>query len=650
MPISKLCPASPRRLIPWRLIFLSAGLLAGPSQAADFKVAGIFTHHMVLQQEKPLPVWGTAAPGEQVTAEINGFTRTATTGADGRWKLVLEPLRASAEPVPFKVTCGSQTVTFNDVVVGEVWFAAGQSNMTMPVRETQNAAAEIAAATDSAIREFTVIQRVPYAQPRETTDGTGWWIPASPDKAGAFSATGYYFARALRRQLNVPVGIIHASAGGIAAETLTPPDALAGIPELQYLADERGIGYGRGVTGDEWNRRKKAQADFWSAMESPGTDDHGWERAPALVTDNKVRAATWFRCHFTADDTWKDKTAVLRVLKVAGVGRMSLNGKKLSPSSGAGIDVLEYKLAPGDVRAGDNLIAFRINGYALNNTAAGACSVVDAGDRSISLPVPAPMLRKPEADGLVPPDNLSLLGNLFNGMVAPQIPYQLRGVIWYQGEANVRKAREYRLLFPALITGWRKQWGQPDLPFCFVQLAGFMEPPKQPGDTSDWAELREAQAAALSLPGTAMAVALDLGDAKLIHPVNKQEVGRRLALAALSKVYGFKDIVGSGPVYASHAVAEDGIRIVFSETAGGLAARDGAALKGFAIAEKSGDFVWAEARILDRQTVLVSSPRAPKPARVLYGWSHNSDANLVNTAGLPAQPFRTTATEAVKKP
>ncbi|HEY9249709.1 MAG TPA: sialate O-acetylesterase [Rariglobus sp.] len=630
----------PHHLLRWRLIVICFGLVALSSHAAEFKVAGIFTDHMVLQREKPVPIWGTAAPGEQVTAVVGALTRTATTGADGRWKLVLDPLRASAEPVPVKITCGSKTVSFTDVVVGEVWFAAGQSNMTMPVRETQNAAAEIAAARDPNIREFAIIQRWPYAEPRETTDRTGSWIPASPAKVGEFSATGYYFARELRRQLNVPVGIIHASAGGIAAETLTPPDAITGIAPLQYLVDERGIGYGRGVTEDEWNRRKKAQADFSTAMESPDTDDRDWERAPMLVTDNKVRAATWFRYHFTADETWKNKKAVLRLLKVAGVGRMALNGKKLYPASGAGIDVLEYKLAPGDIRTGDNTVAFRINGYALNNTSADACSVVVAEDRSITLAVPAPVLRKSEADGLVPPDNLSLLGNLFNGMVAPYTSYQLRGILWYQGEANVNKSQQYRLLFPALITGWRRHWEQPALPFVFVQLAGFMDIPKQPTENSDWAKLRDAQTSALALPATAMAVALDLGDAKLIHPKNKQEVGRRLSLAALSKIYGQKDIVGSGPVYAGHTIEAGKIRITFSETGGGLAVREGDSLKGFAIADKSGAFVWADARILDDKTVLVSSDRITAPARVLYAWSNHSDANLANKAGLPAVPFR----------
>lgn len=632
MHLSKIRPYLSRLLV-------VAGLLPFTLHAADLKLAGVFTDNAVLQREKPATIWGVATPGETVTAEINGQTRSVTAGPDGRWRLELAPMAASADPVPFKVTSGARSIVLRNVVVGEVWFAAGQSNMTMPVRETLNAAAEIAAARDGNIREFTVAQRLPSAQPRASTDTLGSWTPASPARTGDFSATGYYFARALRERLQVPVGILHASAGGIAAETLTPPDALQSIPSLAYLLDERGEGYGRGVTEAEWNRRKQAQADFWKDMESPATDDSAWESVQTLVTDNKVRAATWFRYRFTADASWAGRAALLRVLRIAGVGRVSLNGKRLA-ASGPGIDALDYKLAPGDLRTGDNVLAFRINGYALNNVTASACVVLDAADPATALPLPATALRKAESDAVVPPDNLSLLGNLFNGMVAPLIPYQVRGVLWYQGESNVRKAREYRVLFPALITGWRRHWSQPELPFCFVQLAGFMEPPAQPSENSEWAELRDAQASALSLPATAMAVALDLGEARQIHPKNKQEVGRRLSLAALSSFYGYKDVAGSGPAYAGHTVSAEGVRVTFARTAGGLALREGSDLKGFALAGKTGAYAWADARILDERTVLLSSPRIKDPARILYAWSHNSDANLANKAGLPAVPFR----------
>jgi len=621
------------------LAMLCVSLGAHSLLAGDLRIAGVFSDHAILQQNKPVTVWGTADVGEQITAAINGQTRTATADSDGRWKIILEPMPASSEAIPFQISSGTKTISLSDVLVGEVWFAAGQSNMTMPVRETQNAAAEIAAARDPQIREFAVIQRWPYAQPRDSTERLGAWAAASPEKVGEFSATGYYFARELRRRLNVPVGIIHASAGGIAAETLTPPDALNGIPSLSYLVDERGIGYGRGVSEDDWKRAKKAQTDFWAAMESPDTDDGAWEKAPMLVTDSKQRSATWFRFHFTADESWKDRKAVLRILKVAGLGRIALNGKKILPAGGAGIDVLEYKIAPGDLRAGDNVLAFRINGYALNNVPADTCSLVDAGDRSIALPIPAPALRKPESDGVAPADNISLLGNLFNGMVAPLIPFQLRGVIWYQGEANINKPEEYRTLFPALIQGWRSHWEQPELPFMFVQLAGFMSIPSQPEENSFWAQLREAQASALALPATAMAVALDLGDPKLIHPKNKQEVGRRLALVANKMVYK-QACIASGPRYKNYKKEGNRIRISFTNIGTGLSTKDGKEVAGFAIAGKDKQFYWAKA-IIEGNEVIIYADKVAEPVAVRYAWADNPECNLINSANLPAVPFRT---------
>jgi len=634
-----------KRLFPCLAV---AVLLPAVLHAAELKLAGVFADNAILQRDKPVAVWGRATPGDKVTADINGQTRSAVTGADGRWQVTLDPMSASPTPIPFRVSSGASSVALQNVLVGEVWFAAGQSNMTMPVRETRDAAAEMAAAGNPAIREFCVIQRAPFAQPRETTDRTGSWVPATPASVGSFSATGYYFARELARELQVPVGIIHASAGGIAAETLTPPDAIKDIPALRRLLDERGIGYGKDVTEEEWDRRKKAKAEYVLTMESPDTDDSAWERVSTLTTNPRDRAATWFRYHFDAAEAWTRQPSMLRIAKVAGLGPIAINGRRLHPVNNNAIDMLEYRIDPGVLRAGANTLAFCVRGYSLNDRPAEVGTFVDPADAGRQLPVPGPALRKSESEGPTPADNIGLLGNLFNGMVAPQIPYQVRGVIWYQGEANVGRPGEYRLLFPAIIRGWRELWGQPDLPFLFVQLAGFMKQADQPTPNSGWAELRDAQASALALPGTAMAVALDLGDAQQIHPKNKQEVGRRLSVAALSDVYGRKDVAASGPVFASCSVADGRMRISFSSADGGLVSRDGRPLTGFAIAGADGKYAWAEARIVDGNAVEVSSPQVPAPVRVLYAWADNPDANLASKAGLPAVPFRASVPEAVR--
>ncbi len=247
-----------------------------------------------------------------------------------------------------------------------------------------------------------------------------------------------------------------------------------------------------------------------------------------------------------------------------------------------------------------------------------------------------PEPRKPGGPG-DPATSAGGPSNLYNAMIAPIVPYGIRGATWYQGESNAGRAYEYRRLFPAMITDWRKHWGEGDFPFLFVQLANFMARKDQPADSA-WAELREAQTMTLKLPQTGMAVIIDIGDEKDIHPKNKQDVGRRLALGALGTVYG-KDMVYSGPMYDSMKVEGGAIRLTFKHVGGGLVAR-GEKLTGFAIAGEDRKFVWADARI-DSETVVVSSKEVAKPVAVRYAWADNPECNLYNKAGLPASPFRT---------
>ncbi|MGB9624270.1 MAG: sialate O-acetylesterase [Phycisphaerae bacterium] len=249
--------------------------------------------------------------------------------------------------------------------------------------------------------------------------------------------------------------------------------------------------------------------------------------------------------------------------------------------------------------------------------------------------------KRPAARGAKPPADLAASpgrpSSLYNGMIQPLIPYAIRGAIWYQGEANAGRAYQYRKLFPAMIQDWRKAWGQGDFPFLFVQLANFQPTKPEPSD-STWAELREAQTMTLSLPKTGMAVIIDIGEAKDIHPKNKQDVGKRLALAALAIAYG-KDVAYSGPMYDSMKIEGDRIRLTFKHVDGGLVAKDGK-LKGFAIAGADRKFVWAEAQI-DGDTVVVHSDKVARPVAVRYAWADNPECNLYNKAGLPASPFRT---------
>lgn len=490
-----------RRITGFILTLLAA---AGPGYAA-VRLPKIFSDDMVLQRDMKLPVWGWAAPGEKVVVTLAGQSAETVAGKDGKWRVDLKPLAAGG---PFKMTVtGENTVVFNNVLVGEVWFCSGQSNMTVTLKESLNAEKEIAHADYPRIRFFHLSYNLAHRQnrPKSDFDGEGYrWVTCTPKTAEVFSAVGYYFGRDLHKELNVPIGLIQSSWGATAIQTWCPREVLKADP------------------------RTRAFVDQW-------------------------------------DKTWDDYRT----------------GK-----------------TQADPNQGDFVWA--------SNQAAG----------------------------------------LYNGTVAPIIPYAIKGVIWYQGESNTPEAVFYRKLFPAMIRGWREAWGEGNFPFLFVQLAAYGPPAAAPCE-SDWAELREAQSMALKVPNTAMAVAIDVGDAANIHPPNKAAVGHRLALAAQAVAYG-KKIVYSGPIYESMKKEGNKIRLRFRFAEDGLVTKDPAPVKGFAVAGKDRKFVWADARI-EGSGVVVWSDKVAAPVAVRYGWAQNSECNLYNKAGLPASPFRTDSWPGVSK-
>ncbi len=543
---------------------------------ADVKLAGLFADNMVLQRDAKVAIWGTAEPGEQVTVEV-GLEGThlnpsgrlgshwdlvrppaVTADADGRWRVEFGPLRAVkitrnppadagrfgalGPPTPpdkwpqtdrlVRITVtGKNTVTLNNILIGDVWLCSGQSNMAMSVASSANAKEEIAAADLPNIRLFTVPRR-PAEQP--AADVAGPWVACGPKTVGPFSAVGYFFGRDLHKALDVPIGLIHSSWGGTAAELWTSAEGLADDEALKgflLLREERMI------------RHVAAQSDYQKLLAA-------WEKA------------------------------------------------------------------------------------AKQAAAAGQ-------------PPPA----KPKA-----PPSLGLLPTgLYNGMIAPLVGFRIAGTIWYQGEANAgdqARAGQYDILFPAMIRDWRKQWGY-DFPFLFVQLANYKQRRAEPGESA-WARLREAQLKTLALPATGMAVIIDVGDAGDIHPKNKQDVGKRLALAARAVAHGQKDVVFSGPIFKAMKVEGERVRLSFDHVGGGLLVRaradepsqnDSSAtgappLAGFAVAGADRKFVRAEAKIEGDQ-VVVWSAQVAGPVAVRYGWADNPDCNLYNKEGLPASPFRT---------
>lgn len=509
-----------------RMVVLTLGFLGALASwaRAEVRLPHVFGSHMVLQQEKPLPVWGWADPGETVTVAFLAERQQAKANERGEWRVTLAPAKAGG---PHTLTVsGSSTVKFEEVMVGEVWLCSGQSNMEMGVAACKDAEKEIAEANHPNIRLLKVVKK--WA-PEPQQDIGGAWKPCSPksvaeDGWGGFSAAAYYFGRELHRQLGVPVGLIDSSWGGTVIQTWTPPEGFAAVPAL---ASE----YERVQLGD------------------PRTLLHQQRLEQTLAETQK-----WLEA-----------------------ARKALTDRTLVP----------------------------------------------------------PMPTYPAE--LKPPSDVQHATALYNGMIHPLCPFALRGAIWYQGESNLHDGRRYTERMKALITGWRKLWGLGEFPFYFVQIAPF----DYGGNPETEALFWEAQQAAVQeIPNTGMAITNDISNLRDIHPNNKQDVGKRLALWALAKTYNRPNTVYSGPVCKSMSIEGDKIRVAFDHVGGGLASRDGKPLTWFEIIDaEEGGFVKADARI-DGPSVLVSSPEVKHPVAVRFAWHMLAEPNLMNAEGLPAGAFR----------
>lgn len=509
---------------------LSSGFLT-----AAVKPNPLFTDGAVLQRGQTVPVWGTANDGEKVTVEL-GKQKLSTTAKDGVWRVNLKPLTAGG---PFTMTItGENTVTVNNLLVGEVWVCSGQSNMEWPFSRTAEVKEETPKATFPKIRMFTVKKRISI-QPQ--TEAEGSWVECSPETVGRFSAVGYFFARDVYQKIKIPVGMIHTSWGGTPAQAWTSIEGFGTDPELKEYAD------GAKQNLDNY---PAAVAAFPAKMEEFNAAKKTWEETVAKPASEALKA-------------WNE-----------AVAKAKQDGQPLPPK-------------------------------------------------------PAP-LGKPPTPPAGPEGTQNHPTTLYNGMLAPIIPYAIKGAIWYQGESNAGKARQYRSLFPAMIADWRATWKQGDFPFLFVQIA----PHNGMGP-----EIREAQLMTLSKSkNTAMAVITDAGNATDIHPTRKEPVGQRLALAARALAYKEK-IEYSGPLYQAMKTKGDKIAISFTHVGSGLVAKDGD-LKGFTIAGVDGKFVPAKAEIKG-SNVVVSAEGVTEPKAVRYGWANVPDVNLFNKEGIPASPFRT---------
>jgi sialate O-acetylesterase len=557
-----------------QLLVISAALAIGPVHA-DVRMPAIFGDHMVLQQSIKLPVWGKADPGEKITVAVGPRTGSTTAGPDGKWRVDLESLKGSTDPVTLTVT-GNNTLTFSDVLLGDVWACSGQSNMEFGMNGTNRAKEDIPKANHPLLRLF-IVNKAPSFDPQENfvPDNNpknaliGRWQVCTPEMIvghggwpDGFSAVAYYFGVQIQSQTHLPVGLIQCPWGGMPIEAFTSLEALKAKPVL---------------------------ASYVEAHETELANSSVLQAAyPAAKAEYDPKLKVWNEQYGTA-----------------------------------------FKQAMEDWKK--------------------ACEAASAAH------APAPPKPKPEVPTPVaPPDGkptARTATHLFNGMISPLIPFGIKGVIWYQGEANRDKPWDYDTLFATLISDWRARWGQGDFPFLFVQLAAFQTPASQPVEKSGWAGIRDMQLRTLRLPNTGMAVAIDIGEARDIHPKNKFEVGRRLALAARRVAYG-ENLEFSGPIYEGMQVEGNKIRIRFHHAKGLKIAPHPqsdpamspesapAELQAFAIAGSDQKWVPAKAAI-DGETVVVTSDSVKEPVAVRYGWANNPPCFLYNGADLPASPFRT---------
>jgi sialate O-acetylesterase len=624
----------------------------------------LFTNHAVLQRDIRVPVWGWTTPGATITVSFAGQEKSATAAGDGKWTVYLDPMPASAKGrmLTVQVAGTKQKTRISDILVGDVWICSGQSNMEMGIGAC-NVPDEIAAANFPQIRLLNVPKKIAY-MPESTLNC--YWQPCSPATLmdvpwAGFSAVGYFFGRELHRDLNIPVGLMVTCWGGTVCEAWTSGEALkplsdfaSGIDEVQKVVAAPGPDK-LGNVMDKWYQAN--DPGTVKAWFRPETDVFAWKTATMPANWHACgitgyEGVVWVQHTFEAPPAWAGKDLVLSFGTIGDCDVTWVNGTAVGQTDYYDMPRI-YKVPAAVVKTGSNVIAMRV----VNSGGGGFFGPADKmkvypyGEESSAISLARPWRVQETAPRAV--TGAPLVGNpnmpsvLYNGMIAPLIPFAIKGAIWYQGEANTSRAYQYDGLLQTMIRDWRSNFGVGDFGFHIVSLANYMKTSDSPQESA-WAELREAQAmAASAMPNSGIAMAIDIGDARDIHPKNKLEVGRRLALSALANTYG-KDIEWSGPWYKSMEITGKGIKLNFDHARGGLTAK-GDKITGFAIAGEDRKFVWADA-VIKGETVLVSSPQIPRPVAVRYGWADNPVCNLSNKENLPAVPFRTDNWPGVTKP
>ena len=624
---------------------------------AEIKLPSLVSDHMVLQRNVSIPIWGWAKAGELVSVTFKDKTYKATADSKGKWKLNMDKYGAGG---PFKMIIkgDSQQVTLDDILIGDVWLCSGQSNMGYDFNQPRSRLFyqdDIASSANDKIRQI-LIAHTTGPTPAENVSSTGW-KSAGPKTLSGFSVVAYFFAKNIFEKYQVPIGLVNASWGGTRAEAWMSEDGLKEFPGLQkdiLLAKDTAqltlkakekqkmiaLWHKENRTGDQGYKGSEA---VWAKTDF---NDNNWKKAEVQTLTAKIDSATvygvvWYRKTFDIRKKAGGETVTLNVGIVADAAEVFINGFKIG-SFNNGKVISKYEIADSLLTKGTNSIAVKLSNWSSNVQKIPVLPMyLDIGSEKIPLQgkwkfnigrsgAPLPTVYKPQ----------TLATSIYNGMIAPLLPYAIRGVVWYQGENNEDNGYEYRRLFPALIANWRTKFNQGDFPFIYQQLVNFRPIKTEPAE-SKWAELREAQLLNLQkTANTAMAVGIDAGEAGDIHPVDKRIVAYRLSLAARKLSYHETSLTSSGPIYKGMNISNNRIIISFANEKDTLIAKNGA-LKYFAIAGQDKVFKWAKAEIKCNK-IEVWNETVAAPIAVRYAWADNPEGcNLYNKASLPASPFRT---------
>ncbi len=667
-----------------RLLSLTLAVLASVSLHAKVELTPLFTDNMVFQQNCQAPVWGKAAPGAtvSVTPSWNGKTYKAKADTNGQWSVKIDTPKGSFKKYTVTISDG-EPVVLQNVLVGEVWLASGQSNMQMPVeswRAVRTNQEDIAGAAQYADLRLLQVSRATGMKEHDYFSADfDKWKESSPETVRNFSAAAWYFGRKLMEELKVPVGVIHSSWGGTIIEawmsegtiSLYPEQAgaLAKVKSLSDSETERERTFDEEINAfirkaDLKDHGKSGGLALWAR---PDFDDTAWKTItlPCMVQElwPSTNGIFWFRKTVEIPASWAGKDLTLSLGPVDDFDETYWDGE-LVGSGKLWNKAREYTVPGRLVKGGKTVICVRCTDDHGEGGLYGASDLLYVQgpdgqkiglDNQWKVTLSVSFSGAPRSTAREP--NMPTV--LYNAMIKPLAPFAIKGAIWYQGESNAERAYRYRDLMQSMILDWRALWGY-DFPFYITQITGYKEVNAIPGDDG-WAELREAQAMATrALERCGMACIIDLGEAEDIHPVRKKEVGERLARLAFANDYG-KKVVADGPRFESYRVHGSNMIIRFSDMAGGLRvipsgsfaqARYGSAdervekaengvLMGFQIAGPDRVWHWADARIEGNGEVVVSSPEVPQPVAVRYAWSINPVCNLYNSEGLPAWPFRT---------